>query len=105
TFVREIAKFAAMNGIKCSYYHRNDPHLLDDIDNLEFTTEKPPTNEHMSHYQVNDTMYLNTWYASGNYKYYRTYGMSYNCLYHLFNEYMGICFNVSLKHLSNDFDY
>lgn len=106
TFVKEIVQKVSQNNISCHYMHRSGAKLLQDIDKLKFyPNTNIGLNEHIISHQQNNVLFLNTWYAAGNRKYYNTYGLSYNCLYHLFEEHVTKYLNFSLKDVSINPEY
>lgn len=100
-FISEIKKYLN-NSIKFFYFHKNDSNLLSDIDNLEIIRNNIGLNEHVISLQKNNILFLNTWYAADNRKYYNKYGLSFNCLYYLFEEHINRYFGLSLKNIATD---
>lgn len=55
---------------------------------------------------VNDTIFINTWYGPNNRSYINKYGVTFDCLYHIFNDVCKTHFQFSLdeiSHLPKDF--
>lgn len=86
-----------------SYAHKNDPSLLSDIDGLGFTTINGLVkNEHVGRHQVGTTIYVNTWYAQQNFRFMNSLGITFDCLYSIFDDHCRNLFNFSLQDISSN---
>ena len=90
TFVQKIIEtISALNSnINFYYAHRNNPTLLSDIPHLihspaHFSQIK---SEKLGDFIIGDSLYINTWYASNNFAYMNNYGITFDCLYALFDD-------------------
>lgn len=82
--VRQIIK--AKPDLNYSYSHRNDKGLLLDLgikhDPQFVNTIKPKPPSKI----IGDTAHINTWYGTDNRKYLIKYDISFDCLYHIFQD-------------------
>jgi len=104
TFVREIVKYATARGISCFYKHEKASEILYDIPGLSFVNQKHGDQQAACCVR-GDTAYFNTWYAAGNFRYFHTYGLTYNCLYRVFDAGMKQLFGISLSNLNADIEF
>jgi hypothetical protein len=89
--------------IKFYYAHHNDPGLLEDQKDIMHSTNYWDTlrDEYMKSLLSNDTLFLSTWYAAGNRQYLNRYGISFDCLYELFDDHCKTWFGFALADLSS----
>ena len=106
TFVQKIIETLSLqnNNTKFFYAHRNSPDLLADIPKL---THSPAhfrniKSEKLGDFVLNNDLYINTWYASNNYAYMNHYGITFDCLYYLFNDVCSRQFGFVLSDISAD---
>lgn len=103
-------------GSKLKFYlsHKQDSELLKDIPDLIFDSNliKNVPGIHAEPFILDESLYVHTWYASRNYKYMNTHGISFDTLYNLFDDMCRTYFNFTLdetdpKNLfpSIDFNY
>jgi|SRR5579859_1136016 len=87
--------------IQFAYGHRNNPKLLSDISNLGFdsTALSIVNNDHIGLYKINDTTYINTWYAQQHHKYMNRYGITFDCLYDIFDDVCKTHFGFALSEI------
>src|SRR5271157_2150294 len=88
---RSLVKHITQNfdpGINKFYYAHGNPKLLQDIPNL--TEDSSLLNKvkdcHIECFGEGQNLYLNTWYLSGNSKYYNKYGITFDTIYSLFES-------------------
>jgi len=63
-------------------------------------------NQNDSHVTIDkDTMYVSTWFAAGNRKHINTYGITFDCLYSLFEELCSSHFNFKLSDLGEPIEF
>ena len=78
------------------FLHRRNVNTLKD---LNFKHESSPLDSisiDSSFYKENDDIYCNTWYGSGDRKYLQQYGISFDCLYSIFDDFVKNTFDTSL---------
>lgn len=97
SFIREIM---AKIGSSCSftYSHKNNSGLLSDLPKLKIDSNllsSLPVEK--TFFRHNETVFLNTWYNSGQSKYMSRHGLTFDTLYDLFDDF---CLN-GLKELLN----
>jgi len=104
TFIREICGLS--QDINFGYFHRNNDFILSDIPKIKRITNVPRIiNEHTPSILIGDTLYLSTWYGTDKRRYLKKYGLTYNCLYHLFDDHLKFYFNTSLQNINPNLDY
>ena len=88
-FIINQVKFINKN-IQFFYYHPNHPYLLDDIKGLSHIgfVDK----DQWQDYGIDgNVIYINTWYAIKHFEYMNKYGMTFDCLYSVFDQ---VCKNI-----------
>lgn len=95
-----------------SYWHRNDPSLLLDIEGLQHATligndRFTGLNEHSNNIRSGipnetETVYINTWYNNQHGKYMNRYGITFDSLYASFDDSCKQLFGFSLNDISSD---
>lgn len=104
-FVRKI--MCKVQGINFYYAHKNDVNLLADIglqrsDNFWEYLRNP----NIKSFLADGILFLSTWYAAGNKQFLNFYGISFDCLYELFNDHCKTWLGFELVNLSNNpFDF
>lgn len=101
-FVRQIIR--KLPNFSFFYTHRNPINLLADIPSLSCNNDviNQIKNEHLGFYTVNDTTYINTWYAQQNFRFMNRFGISMDCLYTMFDDTCKSLWNFSLADISSD---
>ena len=105
TFVKSIVDYMKPHNIPCNYAQINVANILMDIDGLACHNRQASLPIGEMFIVKNGDLYINTWYAAGHHKYLNKYNLTYNCLYHLFNEITNSCFNFDLSAISSDKSY
>lgn len=78
------------------YAHKNKK-LLNDLNIIEDNKLLSNIKNHFDEFiDRPDGLYINTWYASGNYKYMNMHGISFDTLYELFNNICKTHFEINL---------
>lgn len=85
SLVRFISKICTERGIQCEYYHKNNPHLLDDIKTVTHTSNNYSLHDKFPSSIVGDTVFINTWYCA-NIHIFHTYIMTFDCVYYNFRD-------------------
>jgi hypothetical protein len=83
--VKEISRLCVEKGIICEYYFEAPAGLMDDIENVSFTSEKYDLAYNKPSYVRDDILFFNTWYA-GNPAVYMEYKCSFDTLFRSFSE-------------------
>lgn len=100
SFIRKILPF--LNGDKY-FAHRNDSCLLNDIENLKYDSAcLNMIDIHHLILQKDDSKYINTWYAANSYKYFNKHGITFDCLYALYDDVCKELLNCSLSEICED---
>lgn len=102
TFVKSIInKFPEYNYL---YSHKNGKEILKDIDNLSYVNYDNYLEDKNYHtvFERHGDLYINTWYGVDSMNYLNKYGLTYDCLYHVFNNALNIGFNISLENINKD---
>lgn len=103
--VRQVViKIKQINpNIKFYYAHKNDPVLLADQGVIYSAGYwNILHDEYLKSLLLGDTLFLSTWYAAGNRQFLDVYGISFDCLYSLFDDHCKTWFGFSLSDISND---
>lgn len=87
--------------INFSYSHCNDANLLSDIEYLNYL---PLSNvdQFSNLFEINNNIYINTWYGQQNFKYMNKYGMTIDCLYESLDDTCKSLWNFSLNDVSSN---
>ncbi|MFA6201505.1 MAG: hypothetical protein WC679_13980, partial [Bacteroidales bacterium] len=105
TFVQRIIDTISKQdaNIKFFYAHRNNASLLSDIPKLTYSNNffNNIKSEKLGDFIIGDTLYINTWYASNNYLYMNNYGITFDCLYTLFDDVCKRQFSFSLADIDS----
>lgn len=112
-FVKCIADFFTREGFDCFYFHKNDPELLKDIKNLHHISKCDLKSEKILSKIEDDTIYLSTWYGAKSFDFINKFGITFNCLYHIFEShvqtylpnYLDEFISLDKKMLFPDVDY
>lgn len=90
-----------------SYSHRNSSNLLIDIDNLKFDAQAINNiKDYDNLLNINNTIYINTWYGQKRHIYLNRHGITFDSLYEAFNDTCKELWKFSLEDIShniNDF--
>ena len=106
TFAEEVGKFLLNNlGVASYYAHNNELSLLKDMDYVKSVPMNFEIEKNIPSKKQNETVYLNTWYGVERFAWIKRYGITYNCLYHLFEAHLNRYFKLSLKNISSDLEY
>jgi hypothetical protein len=102
-FVRGIMSKITTPTQQFFYSHKHDPKLIVDIPDvsadrsfLPLVGVVPKTS------MIGDMLFINTWYAAENHRYMNRFGISFDCLYFLFDDICKEKFNFSLSDVSAD---
>lgn len=104
-FVRKIINHvrAIHPSTTFSYAHKNHASLLSDIDGLKFgSIHGLVPSEHVGIVRSGAQVAVNTWYAQQNFKYMSSLGITYDCLYSIFDDHCKNLWNFSLRDISKD---
>ena len=78
------------------YHHIKDKNILKDLDvkfiNEDFLKEY----NHARFFTKDNVLYLNTWIGAENHNYMFKYGLTFDCIYKIFNDTMKECLDTSL---------
>ena len=85
--------------VNISYSHRNNGNCIADIPGLGYNQVPINWNEHEGTFVRGDTIFINTWYAQRHFHYMNTYGITFDCLYVMFDEMCKNHFNFTLAEL------
>jgi hypothetical protein len=106
TFIQKISeKVLSINPmVRFFYAQRNDKTIIQDITNIKIDTSyfKNISNENICDFTLGRDLYINTWYASKNHFYMNQYGITFDCLYALFDDVCKRQLGFSLKDISLD---
>jgi hypothetical protein len=106
TFVRKIIDHIKKTNPNIEFYYaqKNSPLILADISNLLMKPEylKYISSEHLGDFTLGKTLFINTWYACNKHLYMNQYGITFDCLYALFDDVCQRNFNFSLTDISKD---
>jgi hypothetical protein len=88
--------------IKIFYAHKNNPELLSDIKNIQHSNNywNILADENKKSFINADTLFLSTWYAAGHMQYLHKYGITFDCLYELFDDHCRAWLGFSLSEIS-----
>lgn len=100
-FIRRLSevfrnKFPNVN---ISYSHKNNGNCIIDIPELGYNNFLLNWDPHEGVFINGDTLFINTWYAQCKFRYMNTYGISFDCLYVIFDELCKKHFNFALSDL------
>lgn len=103
-FVRKLSEVFRQKfpGVKISYSHRNNSNCIADIPNLGYNIHPINWSEHEGTFIRGDTIYINTWYAQRRFHYMNTYGITFDCLYVMFDELCKNHFGFTLSEIEPD---
>lgn len=103
-FVRKLTEVfrQKFSDVNISYSHRNHPGILADIPTMTFNQVPLNFSEHEGVIIRGDTILINTWYAQRRFHYMNTYGISFDCLYVMFDEVCKNHFGFSLSNIEPD---
>jgi hypothetical protein len=103
-FVRKLSQVFRQKfpGVSISYCHRNNAGLLADIDGLVYNSHYLNWHEHEGVFVRGDTMFINTWYAQRRFHYMNRYGITFDCLYAIFDDICKTHFGFSLSEIEPD---
>jgi hypothetical protein len=87
--------------ISISYYHKNDNNLLADIDDTEHI-KTIDLHEHNGVVIRDGAIFINTWYAQKQFHYMNRYGITFDCLYSIFDDACKTYFDFSLSEIEPD---
>jgi len=98
-FVRKLSEVFRQKfpDVQISYSHRNNMNILADIPSMSFNQVPLNFSEHEGVIIRGDTILINTWYAQRRFHYMNTYGITFDCLYIMFDEVCKIHFGFSLS--------
>ena len=88
--------------VNVSYSHKNNPNCIADIPDLGYNIIPLNWHEHEGVFVRGDTMFINTWYAQRRFHYMNTYGITFDCLYVMFDEVCKNYFNFTLSEIEPD---
>jgi hypothetical protein len=88
--------------INISYSHRNNSSILADIPELGYNIIPLNWHEHEGVMIQGDTIFINTWYAQRRFHYMNTYGITFDCLYVMFDEVCKNHFGFALQDIEPD---
>ena len=106
---RGFVKFALDNipllkNIPVFFGHRNYQNILADLNVItqpgEFSSRHESgffNDKNDRCFTHDDVLYINTWYASDNFKYMNRYGLNFDCLYHVFRDTFIESFDVDIN--------
>jgi hypothetical protein len=100
TFVDKIMR--ANPTYEYKYAHKNKMNLLADVANLESIPYFAEIKESALSYINDDTLYFNTWYGAGNRRFINEFGITFDCLYKVFDISLKDNFDMSLYDLDKD---
>lgn len=89
-------------GVRISYSHKNNPQLLSDIENLECNVFPINFSEHEGVIINGSTIMINTWYAQKHFMYMNRYGLTFDCLYAIFDDVCRKYFGFLLSEIDMD---
>lgn len=103
-FVRKLSEVFRQKfpGVNISYSHRNNPQLLADIPGLGYNQIPLNWSEHEGVMIRGDTILINTWYAQRRFLYMNRYGITFDCLYLIFDDVCRTHFGFSLAEIEPD---
>lgn len=102
-FVRQIMSRITTPQIDFVYSHKHSPGLIVDIPDLRAdSTFLSVVGAGPKSTTIGETLFLNTWYASEEYKYMNCFGLTFDCLYFLFDDICKKHFGFCLNDLSKD---
>jgi len=103
-FVRKLSMAFSKKfpGVNISYSHRNNANCIADIPGIGYNQYPLNWHEHEGTFIRGDTMYINTWYAQKRFHYMNTYGITFDCLYVIFDELCKTHFGFTLSDIEPD---
>jgi hypothetical protein len=103
-FVRKLSEVfrQKLPGVNISYSHKNNASLLADIPNLGYNQVPLNWHEHEGVMIRGDTILINTWYAQRRFLYMNRYGITFDCLYLIFDDVCKTHFGFSLSEIESD---
>lgn len=106
TFIKKLIDHIKKNNpeIKFFYAHKNNPLITLDITQLNINPNLfiNIRNEHLGDFRLGNDLFINTWYASDKRFYMNQYGISFDCLYALFEAVCKRQLQFSLSDISID---
>lgn len=107
-FIKVLTEKMNLLGVKCFYAHKNNLALLKDIN----VTPAPHLLPNLSTDPIfigdknSDQVFLNTWYAADKFSAMNRYGLSFDCLYSIFNHFTKNILEMDLSEIrSNPMDF
>jgi len=98
-FARKICEYANEHGIETLYLHRKPPML-------EFVKEACDPTVKVDKWdlarRIDDDLLINTWYGAGKRRFILKNGVSFSCLYDLFEYQLKVGMNLRLDRLASD---
>lgn len=90
--------------ITFEYSHRNPPNLITDIPGLSYNRHAIDSlrSDHDNLIRIDDTVFINTWYAQQHFKYMNRYGITIDSLYAALDDSCKSLWNFSLSDISTD---
>lgn len=100
-FVRKLsAVFTNMfPNVNIYYSHRNDSDCVVDIPGVKYNQSLFNWNPHDGPFVKDETLHINTWYGQQQFRYMNNYGVSFDCLYIMFDDVCKQFFNFSLSEI------
>lgn len=86
--VKYVSDFFIREGFDCYYFHKNYPGLLKDLQQVKFTSKCNLQSEKILSQKQGDTIYLSTWYGANSFEFINKFGITFNCLYHIFENHI-----------------
>lgn len=103
SFVTLIIKLAKERNIGCTfeYLHKNPNELLEDIKDIKTKFLNEADSIALPHgspaFSLDGTLFVNTWYVADSGKYLKEHGLTFDCLYFLFDDVLTKYFDVQIK--------
>jgi hypothetical protein len=102
SFIRFLIEKLKSEKIEFFYFHRNSPNLLLDIPELKIGSNLENCDPAKTFVSNGNSIYLNTWYNSGQGKYMSSHGITFDTLYDLFDDFSTQILSCSLSDLNSD---
>ena len=104
-FVRQIMQQvkSMLPETQFAYAHTNPHNLLIDLPEISYEPETlKNVNQNDNLIRIGDDVYLNSWYCQQGGKYYKSYGLTFDCLYKAFDDICKRLWDFSLADISDD---